>query len=333
MPKSHRMSSQSSLRILLLLPLVLASWPAGAADAAHDWLMRMNRAARDLSYDGVFVYLHADQVDTMRIVHRVQDGSVQERLVSLNGPAREVIRDAQQVWCYLPDKNLGVQEFRRAGDPGFPSVLPERIEVLDQNYSLSLGKKGRFADRAAQLIIVRPNDTYRYGYHLWADSATGLLLKADLVDQNGHAIEQYLFTEIRIGGRIAASELKPRTPRESLVWHGETRAPAAAGMDDMWKVTNLPPGFMLSSSIQRQAPMRNTPVRHLVYSDGLAAVSVFIEKAKDPTAVPATTPTRMGAVHALAVVVGGHQVTVVGEVPAATVEQIGKSVRHMPVAR
>ncbi|MFQ5546575.1 MAG: sigma-E factor regulatory protein RseB domain-containing protein, partial [Acidiferrobacterales bacterium] len=168
------------------LALLAFSSAAAAGDAAYDWLMRMNQATRMLNYDGTFVYQHGDQLEAMRIIHAVRDGSVRERLVSLNGSAREVIRDDQQVMCYLPDRKSIIVEHRFVGrDKSFPVILPESVTVLKKNYMIQLGAPGRVAGRAAQVVIIRPRDQYRYGYHLWADKETGLLLKADLVDHMG----------------------------------------------------------------------------------------------------------------------------------------------------
>jgi len=71
-------------------------------------------------------------------------------------------------------------------------------------------------------------------------------------------------------------------------------------------------------------------VEHLVYSDGLAAVSVFIEKTDRPAGVGSKGPSRMGAIHAYSKVMDGEQVTVVGEVPESTVAMIGESVKRLP---
>lgn len=312
---------------LYLLPAVFFSAYAVAAADAHEWLAKMEQAARTVNYEGVFVYHHGNSMQTMRIFHRAGEGKTQERVFSLSGAPREVIRTENEVRCYLPEENSVLVEHRRAGNKGFPSILPERLEDLDANYAIELARPGRVADREAQHIVVRPKDGYRYGYHLWADSATGLLLRADLVDADGRMVERFVFTSIRPGIAISDADLKPRLGNRNSVWYrnegeGSDKAPA-------WEAGQVPPGFKLTNYISRRMPGRPTPVEHLVYSDGLAAVSVFIETAEkaDPARPGIKGPNRMGAVHAYSKVLDGQKITVVGEVPAVTVDMIGASVK------
>lgn len=315
---------------ILVASLILS--PATiAADLAYDWLMKMNRATRQLNYDGTFVYQHDGQLEAMRIVHSVEEGSVRERLVSLNGAAREVIRDDRQVMCYLPDRKSVVVEHRLTREKSFPVILPERVRDLGKNYSIELGRPGRVVGRDAQLVIIKPRDVYRYGYHLWADRESGLLLKADLVDHMDNTLEQFMFTQVDIGRTIEAADLQPAVAGDRMVWYwGKTMDTAVAEPVQGWSAGRLPSGFMLSNYMMRKNPTRNKFVEHLVYSDGLAAVSVFIEKLDRSARSAVRGASRMGAVHAYGKVLNAYQIIAVGEVPAATVELIGKSVSARP---
>lgn len=298
-----------------------------ATEAAYDWLVKMNQATRELTYDGTFVYRHDDSLEAMRIVHRVEDGVVQERLVSLNGAAREVIRDDRQVTCYLPDRQSVFVEHRLAREKKFPIILPERVKDLEKNYVIDLGKVGRVTGREAQLVLINPRDGYRYGYHLWADSETGLLLKADLVDHKGKTLEQFMFTQLSIGHTIDPRDLEPGVAGEGLAWYwGDTVETSDNTPAPEWLAERLPHGFTLSNWIMRKSSTRNGTVEHLVYSDGLAAVSIFIEEAGQDTKSAMIGSSRMGAIHAFGSIVNGRQIVVVGEVPGATVALIGKSV-------
>lgn len=301
-----------------------------AGDAAHDWLMKINQAARTLDYDGVFVYQHESQLEAMRIVHKVENGAARERLVSLNGAPREIIRDQREVTCYWPDKNSVMVEYRKADSQSFPAILPERIQDLDDYYEMRLGNMERITGRQAQLVIVKPVDQYRYGYHLWADKETGLLLKADLLDTQGKILEQFMFTHITIGAKIPAAALAPGVTVKGMVWHREEGDLKTVPAKPAWVAAQLPKGFRLSAHISRQALMRKRPVEHLVYTDGLAAVSVFVEKRGDNSKPFMLGPSRMGAVNALGSRIDDYQVTTVGEVPAETIALIGGSVT--PVA-
>lgn len=302
---------------------------ASAADEAYDWLMKINNATRTLDYEGVFVYQHGGQLEAMRIVHKVENGTARERLVSLNGSPREIIRDKREVICYWPDKKRVTVEYRKADNKNFPAILPERLQDLGGYYALELGNAERITGRPAQLVIVKPIDQFRYGYRLWADKETGVLLKADLLDTRGQLLEQFMFTQISIGKKIPAAALQPSVASEGMTWHREEDDPTTSNDKPGWKVSRLPKGFRLSAHVTRQAVMRKRPVEHLVYTDGLAAVSVFVEKRGGDAKNFMIGPSRMGAVNAFGARVQDYQVTTVGEAPAETIALIGGSV--MPV--
>jgi sigma-E factor negative regulatory protein RseB len=304
----------------------LVSLPVFAATEAQDWLMRIHRAAERLNYDGTFVYQHGAQLETMRIFHRADKGVVKERLISLTGPAREVIRTDEEVRCYLPDQKSVVVEHRRVGQAAFVAIVPERLGDLEENYVIELGHKARVAGRAAQQLLIRARDDFRYGYRLWADRDTGLLLKADLTDEKGALLEQFLFTQVNIGGSISDAALAPQTTDSSLVWYRDNDIPLGAPVQT-WQATQVPKGFKLSSTVMRRLPKGNRVVEQLVYSDSLAAVSIFVERLNDraPSATMMDGPTRVGALHAFGKTLDGHHVTVVGEVPTKTIDMIGNS--------
>ena len=322
------MITRSATRFLVFSCSLLICSTAMASDAAHEWLAKINEAARHLEYEGIFIYQHDGQLETMHIFHKVKNGSAKERLVSLNGTPREIIRDSKEVRCYWPDMKSVVVEYRKADNKSFPSLLPEHLGDLDEYYNLQTGGIDRIANRQAQLVLVKPADNYRYGYHLWADKQTGLLLKADLVDTKGNVLEQFMFTQVNIGAKIPDSALAPGMPDEGLVWYreGEDNDPKIANALPEWAATRLPKGFRLSMHVTRRVALRNRPVEHLVYTDGLATVSVFVEKQDKDSKPFMLGPSRMGAVHALGVRVDNYQITTVGEAPAETIALIGGSV-------
>jgi sigma-E factor negative regulatory protein RseB len=313
---------------VVLLAVVVVS--RADNDEAVQWLMKMNDAAGQVTYAGTFVYVHAGRIEAMQVFHRRQDDGMRERLYSLNGAAREIVRDDHQVWCYLPDQKLGVHEYRQVSDRSFPRLLPERISPLTTHYDITLGGRDRIAQRDVQQVMIRPRDGYRYGYDLWADSETGLLLKAVLTSAEGVAIEQYMFTHLDIGAEIEDADLEPVNASEDLVWSSP-----GAGQDTrrdkptQWTVDGVPAGFELTRHVRRMSPARKQAVEHLVYSDTLAAVSVFIERRRDAQHAVMEGISSMGAVHAFGREVDEHQVTVLGEVPGATVELIAAGVRQL----
>lgn len=300
--------------------------PAGAADEAQTWLLRIHEAPKTLNYEGTFVYQRGEHLDTMRIFHRAgADGAISERLISLTGPAREVIRTDQEVRCYLPDQKSVFIEQRRLDRKSFINIVPERLPELAENYAIELGRKARVAGRPAQQLTIRALDDFRYGYRLWADEDTGLLLRADLTDDKGKTLEQFMFTQLDMGRSIADAMLEPHTSSEGMAWYrdDEVTDGKAAGN---WRATHIPKGFKLSSSVLRRLPKDNRVVRQLVYSDSLAAISVFIERLNGNDATDPVGQTRMGALNALRLILDGHHVTVVGEVPEKTIVMIGDSI-------
>ncbi len=311
-------------RILSLVVLLAAAPLAGAADSATDWLMRINAAARQLDYDGVFVYLRGQQLETLRIVHKLDGQQRRERLISLTGSPREIIRNNHMVLCYLPDQASVMVEYRKTLRAGFPAIFPERLAIMEPYYRIRLGGQGRVAGRETQEILIEPRDGLRYGYRLWADHQTGLLLRSDVVDSQGRMLEQFMFTHLKTGREVTADALNPQTQAQGYRWHRESLdSPAPVGAP-RWDVQPLPPGFRRASYVSRRTPVRQVMVDHMIYSDGLATVSVFIERAPEKGATQG--PNRMGAVHAYGRKVNGHQVTVVGEVPAETVRRFAGAI-------
>lgn len=303
----------------------VASLPSHAAGEAQEWLLRIHRAPQDLNYTGTFVYRQGGQLETMRIFHRAENGTVTERLVSLTGPPREVIRTDEEVRCYLPDQKSVFIEQRRLDRKAFLTIVPERLPALEANYAMELGETARVAGRPVQQIVVRARDDYRYGYRLWADRETGLLLKADLMNDKGEVLEQFMFTQIRIGEAVSDAELEPRTPAAGMTRYRDSKV-AAGGPSKSWRASRLPKGFELTGIVVRRLPKADRVVEQLVYSDSLAAVSVFIEKIDGGVAEEMVEgPMRMGALYALGKFLNGHHVTVVGEVPAKTIATIGNS--------
>ena len=316
------------MRKLLFAFLLLWLGQAIAGNTTSDWLVKMNNAAQSLSYDGIFVYSHDGQIEIMRVIHKVDTGGVRERLYSLNGAAREIIRNEKEVWCYLPDQKMGVHEYRQSSERNFPSILPDNVEQLSRFYDIKMGDRGRIADRFTQQISIKPKDNHRYGYNLWTDVDSGLLLKAELLDIEGAVIERHMFASVTIGQAVSAEDLKPNTPEQKLVWFGKQKSPVPEQSSPLnWVINKTPEGFTQSQRIRRLSPSRKQVVEHFVFTDGLATVSIFIEKSSDKSKALHGL-SRMGAIHAFGTMVDEYQVTVVGEVPGTTVSLMGNSVSH-----
>ena len=302
--------------------LGLAACHAAAQDA-QQWLDRMTRAVEELSYQGTFVHLMGDEVETLQIVHLNDDGRVSERIVSMDGAGREIIRHEDMIHCILPDRRIVLLEERREVSP-LVSALPAFSEGLQQHYELALLSSERVVEREAQVVAIHPRDEFRYGYLLWLDSETAMPLKSQLRDEQGRTVEQMVFTQIDFRDDIPASALEPTIDAEGFEW---ITAPQATQIEEalQWRASELPDGFTLSVATQTRMAGSESPVEHLVYSDGLATISVFIERPNIETEV-ADGFSRVGSANAFSHSLSGRQVTAVGEVPMRTVEVIATSI-------
>lgn len=309
-----------------LVVLVAAALPlAAVADEARDLLQRMSEAMRALDYDGVFVYQRGAQLDSMRIVHRNASGTEMERLISLSGPAREVIRDGTLVTCLFADDQQAVVEKNPPRDIiGIGFSAP--VAKLEASYGFAIEGRDRVAGRPATIVGVRPEGDDRYGYRLWIDDASKLLLKSVVVGRGGRTLEQVQFTHVEVLDDLPPERLEPEIQGSGFTWRTDTEsADGKASPGGAWHVRWLPAGFELKENNVQSMATSHMPVSHLVYSDGLAMVSVFVEALTDDEQALQGYSSR-GAVNAFSRVADAHQITVVGEVPLPTVRQIAASV-------
>jgi sigma-E factor negative regulatory protein RseB len=322
---------------------MLAAAPACvlAADDPQVWLEKMNDALESRNYDGTFFHLSGGRIETMRIVHRVRGGRVMERLQSLDGPGREFVRNNDELTCYLPDQHTVLVEPRPDRGP-FLGSLPRFGADTSQYYRLEALPDVRILGRNAHVIAVNPKDQFRFGYRLWLDDKTAMPLKTQLCDSRGEILEQILFARLDMPDNIADSELAPAVKTDGMRWvrQGAAHDEPSGGLAG-YRASELPPGFKLTVEGAQTIGGATEPASHLVYSDGLATVSVFIEAEAAPdtqgndaaalAALPDGAPvqglSRVGSGYAFSTVIEGHQVTAVGEVPAQTVEFIAHAVR------
>jgi sigma-E factor negative regulatory protein RseB len=302
--------------------------PAPQQDGSpREWLEKMNSALAQRNYDGTFLHLSEGRVETMRIVHRVVGGEVTERLMSLDGSGREFVRNSTELTCYLPDKNTILVEPRQSSGPFF-GTLPQFNPGVAQVYELNTLPGIRILGRAAHGIAVSPKDQFRFGYRLWLDQQTGMPLKTQLCDSSGRLIEQIQFAHLEMPDSIPDSALKPSMPLAGMQVIRQAAHDDSVKKGAGFRAIELPPGFHLMVAGARMLSGMGDPVMHLVYSDGLATVSVFVEPGIAETRSPQQQElARVGSGFAFSTIVQGHQVTAVGEVPAQTVEFIANSVR------
>jgi sigma-E factor negative regulatory protein RseB len=320
-----------SQRFLAGVSLALALGCAHADQDARAWLDRMNKELATRNYDGTIIHFRNGKVETLRIVHRVEGGKVTERLVSLDGTRREVIRNEDELTCYLPDERRVLVEPRQDRGP-LMGTLPTFETGFSEYYHLEKQQPDRVFGRATQVIAVNPRDAFRWGYRLWIDERTAMPLKTQLCDDKGNVVEQILFTNISLPERIPKWEVEPQVKSQGFQWvrqqSPQARAPA---VDVQWRVSRVPPGFRLTATNSQVVEGSTDPVAHLVYSDGLASVSLFIEM-KPQKQAPLRGFARVGSAVTFSRTVRGHLVTAVGEVPKQTVQLLADSVKPAPGA-
>jgi sigma-E factor negative regulatory protein RseB len=319
------------------LVLALAVAGAASADEPAKWLERMNRALTTLNYDGTLAHWQGGKVEMLRIVHRVKDGTVSERLVSLDGSGREFIRTGSKLVCYLPDKRVVLVE-RTPAKASLLGGFPALNDRTARFYDIKDVARMRFDGHGTHLITVMPRDQYRYGYRLWIDDSTAMPLKTQLCNGQGKVIEQIVFTSLRIRRHIPDSAFRPDISTAGFRWLRNASVPlkqTAAGGGTVWSAHHLPPGFHMAARAAQTMPGKPGPVDHLVFTDGLASVSVFVETHAEtaPGRAPVVEESaRVGSSYAYSTVVDGHKVTAVGEAPAQTVRFIADSVKEEKIS-
>lgn len=311
-----------------LMLLALGGLLAGPAFGDHPangiaWLEKMAAAAQKLNYTGTFTYQSGGNSETSRITHVVDASGEYERLEVLDGSPREIVRNNDEVKCYLPDDKMVIVE-KRGQHKSFPALLPASVANLDEYYQVRLGEVARVAGFDSQLVILEPRDVLRYGHHFWADVNSGLLLKARMVNERNETIEQFAFNQLQISGAIDREALKPRFDTESRNWRiHNARASLSLSAGSEWQFRTQLPGFRKSAGMKRQARAgREGEITHFVFTDGLASISVFVEPLSDRNEAEKATYT-VGAINVYKRVAGKHLLTILGEVPMASLMRLG----------
>lgn len=297
-----------------------------AADvlAPHQWLDRMNNAVRQLDYEGRFVVQAGDRLDAMYLVHRVDNGVEKERMVSLTGKPREIIRSDEAVACVLPGRNRHINVGRRSVDRSFTPLSGVSGEQLANSYQMKMVGTERVAGREAQKILIEPRDRLRYGYHLFIDTQSYLPLKSIMLDDEKRTVSQTMFVDLKIGHAITPIE-HDLSAMQLARADDSTRAPRERLAQPAWRFGELPPGFQLNAHRRRGA--RGGELEHFIFSDGLATLSVYVQPAAGEGL---SGVSRFGASKAVGRVFDGHEVIVVGEVPVDTLRWFSERIE--PVA-
>jgi len=317
-------------RFLLACLLAIYFIPSNAAQD-DPWLVlqKAAQAARELSYKGVFVYQAGGNVKAVQITHMNFGQGEYARMVVLDGSPREVLRQGNDVVIFNP-KNEKVVIEKRTGQNMFPALLPSNLENIKLSYQVRTLGTERVAGRDGQIVLLEPKDKYRYAYKFWADKEYGLLLKAMSTNERNEVMEQITFSQLNLMETHDMDWFHPQVDHAKPYVMEQEATPVSAGdamslAQQSLAMDQLPLGYKNIDKVVRMVPGKQFPVMQLVYSDGLASVSLFIE----PLAkgVPAKMGhSVMGPTNFFATVIDGHQVIAVGEVPEATVTQFAGAV-------
>lgn len=301
------------------------------ADDEVTLLERMDVAAKQLNYDGVFSYRTGKTMQAIRIIHRSNQQGEIERLISLNGVAREVIRNNEMMTCIYPE-GKSVQPDHRPLGRGFPSDFLNRLNLASAYYKFSLGREERIAGHHTQELKVLPIDNYRYGYHLWVDKDSDLLLQSDLVDEQNDVLETVAFSSVEIRQDIPEELLQAQIQGNEMTWNRAEHVMAIKTLANKarspWQIEWMPEGFTLVAQQSRLKAKNGVSIEQHVYSDGLNSISIFIEKIRAQH-THLRGGSKMGTTSAFGTIINSHFVTIVGDVPQRTVEKVGTSIEYV----
>jgi len=320
-----RLVGPGARRIIPVLALGFACSAQAVPSDPQAWLQRAVQAARQTSYEGVYVHANGDRTSTVRVTHLNQSGEEHEHIEPLDGPkSLEIIRRNDEMYCRFPDAKT-VRLDPRVTNKFFPALLASSAETIMTSYDVTLGKTESVLGFECQWIRLEPRDAMRYAQRLCSEINTGLVLRAKVLNEQRQVIEQYSFTDLRLN-RLGRTNLKAIFNARSRQWlsDGQPRDEASTA-ESGWAVTKAPPGFQKVTELKRTLPGRTQPVSQIVLTDGLASLSVFVE----PNSAPARTgeaSSEDGTTTFFVRPMGDLMVTVLGEVPIATAQQVARSV-------
>jgi sigma-E factor negative regulatory protein RseB len=284
----------------------------------NELLIRMGTAVQMTSYEGTVIRIQDGKAEALKVIHTVTDGVIREKVVAQEGNGLEIIRNGNEVHCILPDsKSVLVEEWDDQST--LFSTLPSSQVRFGSEYDVSIVREERVAGRQTILIAIRPHDVYRYGHRIWLDTETAFPLQTQLIGEDGTAIEQVKFADISLNKEILASALAPSISTENFRWLNQPSRHEKRDVETTWESTDLPSGFRAVATHGETMPGSEEVVMHILYSDGLANVSVFVAQQDQASSAG---PSRVGGSNSYSASIDGYRITAVGEVPAITVEQI-----------
>lgn len=296
---------------------------------ARSQLLRMHAAATQRNYQGTLMVSAGGQISSSRVSHFADGTQTYERLELLDGQARQVLRRNDQVVTIWPAARRARVE-QRDTVASFPAVLTGSDDLLFERYDMIAEGEARVAGHAALVYLLQPRDNLRFAQRLWAEQASGLLLRADVLAADGHVLETVAFTDVAIGVRAQPDTVLG--PMKRLEGYAVTKAaPRRTSLDaEGWRLGVPVAGFREVSCVIRQLEgadgEHGSKTLQAIYSDGLTHVSVFVETPRGDR--PRAGHGAVGATHSLMLSLAGHSVTVMGDVPLATLKHFAAALER-----
>lgn len=292
---------------------------------AKQILANMIQSLRALNYEGTVVFLRNGRLETMKYFHAVEQDREQERLVTLNSPLREVVRNGDLVSCRYNDTQTVVFD-HRPYERSFLVNFSKNLEELADFYDFALSGEEDVAMLSAYVIDVQPKDEFRYARRIWVEKYQFLPLKVAVYDFSGALLEQVVFTEQHVKAALPFSEAKSGADHRNDQ-EGRALKDGDAGALP-FTVTNSPAGFKAVYFARRMMHDSHLPVDHLLMSDGLTSISVYRES-KNPEMDLGLRS--VGAINYYSLNLEDYQITAMGEAPPVTVKAIVEGIRLKPV--
>lgn len=321
-------AARGTRRILPVLALGFACSAQAQPSDPLAWLSRAAQASRQVNFEGVYVHTNGDKTSTVRIAHANNAGEEHERIEPLDGATLDIVRRNEDMFCRFPDAKT-VRLDPRITNRFFPGILSGPAETIAASYEVKLGRTERVLGFECQWIHLQPRDDMRFAQRLCSELASGLIVRAKVLNLQKQVIEQYTFTDLRLGQQAALrQDLKSLFKVRSRQWvsDGQPRDETTSS-ETGWMVGRLPAGFQKVAELKRTLPGRPQQVSQIVLTDGVASMSVFVEPAA-PRAVESFSED--GTTAFFARPMGDQLVTVLGEVPLATAQHVARSVTRRP---
>ncbi|WP_305907209.1 MucB/RseB C-terminal domain-containing protein [Methylomarinum sp. Ch1-1] len=308
------------LQRLLFLLVVFSSSVFAEEQGGLEWLEKMSRAMKELNYQGTVAFMKNGQLDTMKYSHAAKNGVEQERLLSLNSPMREVIRDSGKISCTFKESQKRIVNHRPVSQ-SFIIDLPQQISQLAAVYKIVVSGEEAVAMRPARVLDIQPRDDYRYSRKVWLDKQRLLPLKIEVYDLNGAILEQVVFTDLSVEPQIPFLAIDNHEG-DMDVQHIH-RVQSESFDKIPFQLHNLPVGFNKVFFTRMSMHQSSQPVEHLLLSDGFSSISIYLDEKTEDMEVGLQN---VGSVNSFTRIIADSQVTVLGEVPAKTVEYIAQGI-------